>query len=254
MLNILAVEDNLLEMDHLCTLIKKIEPDCTLIKADSAENALALSGLPPIDLFFLDVELPGMSGFQLAQKIRATPQYLLTPIIFTTGCTADHFAVQKRYHHYDYLIKPITWKDFSQQLQPLFLHLQEQKLIEKPAPVRQKIIPLNTKNDIFMVLASGILYAEASRKVIHVTTEARVYKEVKMSLDDLIESVDAPCFVRCHKSFAINLNQVTALRKTGRRLWTASFFSRETAGVQISETYYEDLNYLFQQHLGKGWY
>ena len=53
-----------------------------------------------IDVFFIDVELPCMNGFQLAQKIRQNCNYTLTNIVFVTGKQVDQLAIHKRYPFY----------------------------------------------------------------------------------------------------------------------------------------------------------
>ena len=58
---------------------------CRILSAGSGEEALATAASTPIDLFLTDFEMPGLSGVQTAQRLKAIPQYADLPIILITA-------------------------------------------------------------------------------------------------------------------------------------------------------------------------
>lgn len=58
---------------------------CRILSASSGEEALATAAATPIDLLLTDFEMPGLSGVQTAQRLKASPQYANLPIILITA-------------------------------------------------------------------------------------------------------------------------------------------------------------------------
>jgi CheY-like chemotaxis protein len=82
-LRLLAVDDDAITRTAISAALKKLlnQPE----QAANGEAALALADKQSYDLIFLDVEMPGMDGFELCTKIHQTPQNAKTPVVFVTG-------------------------------------------------------------------------------------------------------------------------------------------------------------------------
>jgi len=104
-MNVIAADDEHLALISIEGVIKKAIPDCTLSCFDTPSKVLAYAKENRIDVAFLDIEMGGMNGLQLAKRLKDI--YGRTNIIFTTGYSqyaVDAYAM----HASGYLMKPVT--------------------------------------------------------------------------------------------------------------------------------------------------
>lgn len=239
--NILVVEDNYDDMEYVCALLQELKPQPVIYKTGKAAKALEMICASEIDLVLLDVELPDMNGFSLASRIRSMDKCSLLPLVFITGTDASPLTAHKRYHCYDYIKKPFTSKIFRQVIEPLIKGLLYQKQAgSDPVEKREKAVLLETRNEIFIVKYQDIFFAEISGRIITVHTRNKKIDGIKMKLEDFIQYMDAPDFLRCHKSYAVNVSAIEQLQKIDYRTWSVSFKDdlRETQEkCMVSKTY-----------------
>lgn len=255
MLNVLVIEDDFNAMEFCCDSIRAILPECYIHQAGNAEKALAIMNQYLIDVFFVDVELPCMNGFQLAQKIRQNCNYTLTNIVFVTGKQVDQLAIHKRYHHYEYVMKPFTFSAFQRAVGPLLTELYQMKTRNQmiTSAEREKYIFISTKNFTEYIKYSDILFTETENRGIKLVTKTGSYPEIKMNLEEFIANVNSHTFCRCHKSYAVNLTNVNGLRSAGRRLWNIEFSVPVDAECFVSSTFYDSvLKALNSEKSGEG--
>jgi len=105
---ILLVDDDTRTRDLLRTVLVPLH--CTIITAASGEDALTELLQHRVAVIVLDINLPGMNGFETAQLIRGTEELASTPIIFLTGDTEAGNDLQRGYDlgAVDFLIKPVS--------------------------------------------------------------------------------------------------------------------------------------------------
>jgi DNA-binding LytR/AlgR family response regulator len=243
MLNILVIEDHPDESDYCCNAINETLGNCNIMKAYNGEEAFVLMNQRFIDSFFVDVDLPGINGFQIAQEIRQNANYKLTPIVFITGYRANQLSIHKKYHHYEYIEKPYTLESFKHAVGPLLqeLNLQKERFHHLQTRERKKMVLLETKEDLMLVNLDDILYAERQGRGLLLHTKQQTFTDIKMSIDDIIRAANSHSFLRCHKSFAINIKNVKSITNITRRLWHAGFGYRSNLYCQISSTYYDNI-------------
>lgn len=254
MLNILVLEDNSSELDYLCDTINSILKECCLLKAKSGEEALVLMTQDQIDIFFIDVELPGMNGFQFAEQIRKNRDYILTYIVFITGYKANQLSIHKKYHHYEYIEKPYTVDSFEKAVGDLLRELDIQKergKLKHPADNRKKMILLELREERILVDIDEILYFETEGRNLRVHTKQKSIPDISMTLEDVIHAANCSTIVRCHKSYAINVKNVRSIKNIDRRLWHAYFNDQSDSFCQISKTYHNNVSELFSQNQGR---
>ena len=179
--------------------------------ASTGEEALSLINSLHPDLVFLDIEMPGMSGFELLSRLSPVN----FDIIFVTAY--DHYAIQAfRYAAVDYLLKPVVDSqleeavarvtanrgspDDSGQLDALLHNLKD--------GLRSPRIALPTGRGIDFVNAEDILYCVADSNYTHVHMfEGKKYIIAKTlkTVHQLLESLE---FFRIHQSYLINMQHV----------------------------------------------
>lgn len=125
---ILIVDDNAFYLSVLKTILKDVEVDVYM--ANSGEEAIKLVEENNFALAVLDIEMPGMDGFEVAGRIRNMPQRDLLPIIFLTAYFSDEIQMFKGYDNgaIDYLTKPVN-KDMFISKVKIFLELDRQKRV-----------------------------------------------------------------------------------------------------------------------------
>lgn len=143
---ILIVDDNTFYLSVLETILKSV--DAEIYVADSGKQALQYINDNEFALAILDIEMPGMDGYELADHIRALKFRDLIPIIFLTAYLSDDIHLFKGYHNgaIDFLTKPIN-KDIFLFKVRIFLELDQQKrnLIESKNIIQKAKLELEQK-------------------------------------------------------------------------------------------------------------
>ncbi len=105
--NILIVDD--LKENHLVMESVLSDPDLNIVKAMSGEEALSLCMEHDFAVIFMDVQMPGMDGFEAAELLRSIEKTKSIPIIFVTAISKEQKSIFKGYEvgAVDYLPKPI---------------------------------------------------------------------------------------------------------------------------------------------------
>lgn len=246
MINILIVEDSKTEMLAYQDALKGLDGG-TFYYACSGEEVLLLCTEKEMDIFFLDVELPDMDGFQLAKTLRTMDCYELTMIVFATGHTKNQIRAFKEFHCYDYLEKPFSLEAFREKIAELILMVERTKGVKKEEPKKEKVEMIwfsNGKNKLFLSLES-IVFVEVEERgcKLHLDTEILYLKETR--LKEVLGEVNQKFFIQCHKSFGINVRKIATLTQRDYRTWEAHMKSGGVK-VDISKKYYDEVAYLLE--------
>lgn len=108
---ILVVEDEMpiaMMMVHILHI-----KGCEVETASSGEKALSLAQSGNFDLITLDINLPGMNGFEICRRLKLLPQYRATPVVFVSGRMEPEYR-QRAFQlgAADYILKPFNVDDF----------------------------------------------------------------------------------------------------------------------------------------------
>lgn len=119
-MNILLVDDEPLEIEQMEYLITKHMPHATIWKASDASQAIRIARKTPIRLAFLDIQMPGKSGLELAKEMR---QETRADLVMVTAFQSFEFAQQAiKVGVLDYLTKPIIEEDLVRVLSNYTAH------------------------------------------------------------------------------------------------------------------------------------
>ena len=162
-------------------------------------DALTYLNQEVVDLLFLDVELPGATGFELLDQLSYLPR-----VIMTTSKTEYAFDAF-RYQVADYLKKPFTYAEFQRALEKI------------PEPVKTTHVGENS--DEFFIKVDGqhvklsmreLLFLESKGDYVKFVTAAKAYTSL-YTLKSLEEKLAAGPFLKVHRSFIVNMTQVEKL-------------------------------------------
>lgn len=163
------------------------------------------------DLIFLDVQMPKITGFELLELLDEPPA-----VIFTTAF--DQYALKAfDAKALDYLLKPFSESRFQQAIDR-FSHQfnlgnqkesEEEREFQLLAEKSNRLV-VRVKNDIKIIPVQEVSYFEAEDDYISIhTREGKFLK--KMTMKHLEESLDPGKFARVHRSFMINLNEISGI-------------------------------------------
>ncbi len=195
-------DDTFADRAHLKALLAEYPAAFTIVEYISGEELLAaLQRGTRLDLLFLDIRMSGISGIDTAQEIRTHNADL--PILFLTS--TPEFAVDSyRVQAQDYLLKPVS------------TDLLAQSLTRQLGRIAQKEtrIMFHTTQEIVQVPLSQIVYLEAvTRKVILVQLDGTTMESNAPIRNIEQELAPYPQFVRPHRSYLLNLHNVTRMTK-----------------------------------------
>ena len=206
----IIVEDEEASRDILKNYLSKYCPDVEVLgEASNVEEALILIRNHDLDLVFLDVEMPYGNAFDLLDKVGD----INFETIFVTAY--NHYAIDALNAHASYyLMKPISIDelikavDYVSEIKSKEDALQDQVLVPKTNAINGKItIP---QQDGFEVInTSDILYCKADDNYTEIYLNTNKRKVVSKTLKYFEEALNGSSFARVHKSYLVNVNEIT---------------------------------------------
>ncbi len=205
MISCLVVDDEQSAVDLLCAFIRKT-PFLTLAGATTNPlEALSLLQAQPVDLLFLDIHMPQLSGLDLMRLLPGG-----TRVVLTTAYS--EFAVQGfELEALDYLLKPIAFERFlkaAQKARPAAALLPA--AAPEAAPADYIFVKTESKGKMTKVDFADIVYVEGLKNYVSIQTlDDRVV--TLLNIKDLEERLPARHFMRVHKSYIVSLDKIRAL-------------------------------------------
>ena len=163
-------------------------------------DALSFLDKENVDLIFLDVEMPGATGFELMDSLTYRPK-----VILTTSKTEYAFDAFQ-YHVDDYLKKPFTYKRFLESIEKI------QKVgatTEVSVEADHLFIKVDTK--LVKLMNNDILYVESMGDYVKFVTTEKKYVSLN-TLKNLEEKLSKSSFLKVHRSYIVNITKIDDLQ------------------------------------------
>lgn len=205
----LLVDDERLAQELLAGYIKKVPSLEIVAICSTAMEAMHYLSTSQVDLLFLDIQMPDLTGIAFLRSLKTQPATILTTAYSEYALEGFELSVV------DYLLKPIEFERFFQALSKALERLQ------KPVPPADIFDPsdkvakedyffIKTDSKIVRIAFDEVLYIEALQKYIRIhTTDKKIIS--LLSLSKIEELLPTPPFIRIHRSYLVNIDKVDSI-------------------------------------------
>lgn len=202
----IVIEDEKPAQEVLKSFLGKTEWIRLAAVFDDAVSALDYLKRNDVDMIFLDIQMPTLTGLEFLKILKDPPQVIITSAYSQYAIEAFELDVR------DYLMKPFSFDRFLKAVGRIAAKPDPaaiQQLNNKVQPTTDKSFAFfNVKKTMTKVMFSDILYVESMREYVYVhTTKNKVV--TKMSTAEM-EKLLGNGFVRIHRSFIVNVDKITA--------------------------------------------
>ncbi|MCP4442164.1 MAG: response regulator transcription factor [Aureispira sp.] len=210
-LKVLLVDDEFLALNLLENFVGRL-PDLEIVdKVKSPIKALEILNSTEVDLLFLDIQMPSLSGVNLLGSL-ANP-----PVTIFTTAYAEYATKAFDLNAIDYLLKPFSFERFLQAVNKAKAIIAQKtpKLVEKVTPtiknVAKDFMSAKVDGKIQKVYFNDIIYIEGLREYVRIVCEGGKKFVILESLKKLENSLPEGKFLRVHKSYIVAKEKVGAL-------------------------------------------
>jgi two-component system LytT family response regulator/two-component system response regulator LytT len=214
-LHALVVDDEQLARDELCYLLDRVAGVEVIGQAGNGPEALDAIGRLSPELVFLDVQMPGLTGFEVARALSSRPG---TPeIVFVTAF--DQHAIEAfEINAVDYLLKPVEAARLETAVErvrkrvalaePLNDQLQRIVQLVETKQERPGQLAVRVAERFLLVQAEDIIFASMADDSINIVTSQIQGTCNFRTLDELQARLDPSVFWRVHRSHLVNINKI----------------------------------------------
>lgn len=217
-LKCIAVDDEPLALGMIAAFIEQT-PFLQLVgRYSSAVEALQGLHQQPVDLVFLDIQMPDLSGIELA-RVLDKGEYGIGPRIIFTTAFSQYALEGYKVDALDYLVKPFNYADFLKAASKAqaYAELLQKPVAALPAPTaepEEEYLFLKVEYQLVRIAFSDILYIEGLKDYVKVHLESEAKPILSLtSLKALEEKLPARRFMRIHRSFIVALEKISAVSR-----------------------------------------
>ncbi|MHA7130020.1 LytR/AlgR family response regulator transcription factor [Algoriphagus namhaensis] len=216
-LTCVAIDDEPLALDLVCKFIEQTSFLDLQGKFTSAVEALAYINAHDIQLVFMDIQMPDLSGMELARVLDGKKEKADTRIIFATAY--NQFAIEGyKVDALDYLLKPYSYEEFLKAATKSYNYFERLRKSQTTGTKVEENQPdyifLKVEYQLVKVKLADITHVEAYKDYVKVHLESRKSPLLSLtSLKSMEELLPASQFMRVHRSYIISLDHIEAVSK-----------------------------------------
>lgn len=201
-MNCIIIEDLQVAADYLARCCQKSGAVEVLGHFPDVDQALAFLNKTQVDLLFLDVEMPGSTGFDLLDHLHYHPRVILTT-------SKEEYAYNAfQYHVADFLKKPFTYARFMEAL----AKVNGKTAVDVQAPPADDHIFIKSDGKLIRLNYKDILYIESVGNYVRFVTEGKKYL-APHTVKALEERISREHFMKVHRAFIINIHKIDDIRE-----------------------------------------
>jgi two-component system, LytTR family, response regulator LytT len=210
----IVVDDEQLARDELCYMLEQMGGVEVIAQAGNGLEAVSIVERLSPDVVFLDVQMPGLTGFEVAHRLIQNGS--APNIVFVTAF--DKHAIEAfEVNAVDYVLKPVEVARLEkavdrarQRLSQAPLNDQVERIVQLMSEQRSKRerVAVKVADRFLLVQAEEIIYASLTDESINIVTSQLAGTSNFRTLDELQARLDPSIFWRVHRSHLVNINKV----------------------------------------------
>ena len=236
MIKVCIIEDEP-EIRKLLRMIVEKQEGFTVV-SENGDFASAISDFTKYrpDVAFVDIDLKGESGLECARVLTELNPKL--KVIFATA-HSEYMANAFEIYAFDYLVKPFNVERVVKTLSRI-----KNKTAEEQSPTvvqsekQSDKLMIKGKEQIVFVDKKDIIFVERSDNATSIVTGEEMYKTA-VSLGAIEEKLNSSEFMRCHKSYIINLSRIRKIEPYGRWTYIVKFKGTSDTALMTAQNYEE---------------
>ncbi|MBV6644835.1 MAG: response regulator transcription factor [Cyclobacteriaceae bacterium] len=203
MINCIAIDDEPLALDLIRGYMQKVPYLNPVGEFGSAQDALEIIRERKVDLIYLDINMPDISGIEFIKSIPSPPKFVLTTAY-------DQFAIEGfELSAMDYLLKPFSFQRFLKATE----RVREQGEVKtRVVATPEEYIMVKVEHYIHRVPVDSIHYVEGYKDYVKIYTDEKEPILTIKSLKSLEELLPSGLFLRIHRSFIVSVNKIKTYR------------------------------------------
>jgi DNA-binding LytR/AlgR family response regulator len=234
MIRCIAIDDEPLALKQIAQYIEKTPFLSLEGQFESALTAMAFLQGKKIDLMFVDINMPDLSGMDFVKSLKDPPG-----LIFTTAYS--EYALEGfKVDAIDYLLKPIAYTDFLRAAEKAAERITPASVENVHVESNEKFLFIKSDYKILRINLSNIKYIESMREYLRIHIENQPAVMTLMSLKKMDEFLPNDQFMRVHRSFIVNMDKISTIERN------RIVFDKDVY-IPVSEQYKAD----FQKFLDK---
>jgi two-component system, LytTR family, response regulator len=230
----IAVDDEPLALALLQDNIRQVPSLELVASCSTAMEALAVLNNQEVDLIFLDIQMPGLTGLQLLQSLSVRPMVILITAYEKYALEGYNLDV------IDYLVKPVPFERFLKACNKAIDFYRLKKNISAESQSWPEYFFVNAEYGLVKIVFSDIQMIEGLKDYLKIHLGDTKPLVIRMSLKSIEEKLPPGKFFRIHKSYIVSVSHITAIRRN-------SVFLGDLE-LPLSELYKEDL----MREIGQG--
>lgn len=231
----LIVDDEAPARSEMRYLLDKFADIEVLGEASTASEALKLMGSIPYDIAFVDIDMPGMNGLDMAEEIKSLE--CQPAVVFTTAY--GQFAVKAfETEASDYLVKPVSEERLKSAIERVQARIGGGKTAAGSAaqPRESELldrIPVTKQSKTVLLCPPEIYFIESHGDFTVINSEKGKFVS-SLRLKDFEARLSPKSFFRSHRSFVVNLDHVTEMTSLYGGLYMLKIKDQDASEVPVS--------------------
>jgi DNA-binding LytR/AlgR family response regulator len=200
-----------------------------IAECQNAIETINILNTQEIDLIFLDINMPQITGLELLSSLKNPPLVVITTAYSEFGVKSYEYS-----NIIDYLLKPITFERFIKTVDKIktkFKNTLEEKQVSS---LVSEEIKFKSNKTTVQLMPEKIFYLQAFGNYVKVFVQKRGMILVQQKLQDFEDQLPSEIFIRCHKCYIVNKNHITRLLKNEIEI--------QNTTIPIGITYRQNLN------------
>lgn len=200
----IIVDDEPLAQDVLESYVEKFTGLELIGKCNNANEAMQLLQSQPVDILFLDIEMPGLTGLELLRTLADPPA-----VIFTTAY-AEHAVAGFELDAMDYLLKPISFDRFMKSVNKAIHYLTLEKNDDPATPAEDDYMFVKADKKMVKIKLDDILYIEGLKDYVMIFIPGQRIITLQ-TMKNLEQRLPSTKFARVHRSFIIAIEKLKSV-------------------------------------------